>query len=78
MRNKTFILTLFSFLVLVSCEDNPLIPPVKTETKLRGAFIVNEGNFYRPMVLFRFIVLKIIRSRIIFSNPLTNAIWAMW
>ncbi len=45
MRNKTFILTLFSFLVLVSCETNPLIPPVKTETKLQGAFIVNEGNF---------------------------------
>ncbi len=45
MRNKIFILTLFSFLLLISCETNPLVPPVKTNTKLKGAFIVNEGNF---------------------------------
>ncbi len=45
MRNKWLIITLFSFLLLLSCETNPLVPKVTPETKLQGAFIVNEGNF---------------------------------
>ncbi len=44
MRN-TIILILFSFLLLMSCETNPLVPKVKPEQKLQGAFIINEGNF---------------------------------